>query len=76
MSTLEINFHSVQERIEYAARRAGRDPAEITLVAVTKTQSPTVIQAAYDLGLHHFGENRVEEAEAKVGHLPDELLQG
>jgi pyridoxal phosphate enzyme (YggS family) len=73
MSTLETNFHSVQERIQSAARRAGRDPAEITLVAVTKTQSPTVIQAAYDLGLRHFGENRVEEAEAKVGPLPDEI---
>lgn len=70
MSTLEANFRSVQERIKAAARRAGRDPAEITLVAVTKTQSPAEIQAAYDLGLRHFGENRVEEAEAKVGHLP------
>jgi pyridoxal phosphate enzyme (YggS family) len=73
MSTLETNLRSVQERIAAAARRAGRDPAEITLVAVTKTLSPAAIQAAYDLGLRHFGENRVEEAEAKVGHLPDEI---
>ncbi len=73
MSTLEANLGSVQERIEAAARRAGRDPAGITLVAVTKTQPPAVIQAAYDLGLRHFGENRVEEAEAKVGHLPSAI---
>ena len=73
MSTLESNLRSVQERIETAARRAGREPAGITLVAVTKTQSPAVIQATYDLGLRHFGENRVEEAEAKVEHLPQSI---
>jgi hypothetical protein len=61
---------SIQERISAAARRAGRDPDEITLVAVTKTQPPEVIRAAYDLGLRHFGENRVEEAETKVQLLP------
>lgn len=73
MSTLETNLQSVQGRIAAAARRVGRDPAEITLVAVTKTQSPGSIQAAYDLGLRHFGENRLEEAEAKVGHLPEDI---
>lgn len=70
MSDLETNLRSVQDRIKAAAHRAGRDPAGITIVAVTKTQSPAVIQAAYDLGLGHFGENRIEEAEDKVGHLP------
>jgi pyridoxal phosphate enzyme (YggS family) len=70
MTSLENSLRSVQERIVAAARRAGRDPAEITLVAVTKTQPPSVIQAAYDLGLTHFGENRVGEAESKVGDLP------
>lgn len=68
---LETNVRVVQERIAAAAARAGRDPAGITLVAVTKTQPPAAIRAAYDLGLHHFGENRVEEAETKVGELPD-----
>jgi pyridoxal phosphate enzyme (YggS family) len=60
----------VQERIAAAAQRAGRDASAITLVAVTKTQPPEIIQAAYDLGQRHFGENRVEEAQAKVGSLP------
>ena len=73
MTSLEASLRSVQERVRAAAGRAGRDPAEITLVAVTKTQSPAVIQAAYDLGLRHFGENRVEEAAAKVGALPDDV---
>ena len=70
MTLLETNLPSIQERIAVAARRAGREPSEITLVAVTKTRSPEVIQTAYDLGLRHFGENRVEEAEDKVGELP------
>jgi pyridoxal phosphate enzyme (YggS family) len=73
MRDLEINLRSVQERVADAAMRAGREPSEVTLVAVTKTQSPEVIQAAYDLGLRHFGENRVEEAEEKVDELPADI---
>ena len=70
MTDLEANLHAVQERITAACQKAGRDPAEIALVAVTKTQPPHVIQAAYGLGLKHFGENRVEEAEGKTADLP------
>ena len=73
MSHLQANLRAVQDRVDAAAHRAGRDPAGIILVAVTKTQSPAVIQAAYDLGLRHFGENRVEEAESKVGSLPGDI---
>ena len=73
MNTLEANLRSVQDRIASAAARAGRDPGEITLVAVTKTRSPDTIRAAYELGQRHFGENRVEEAELKVPELPGDL---
>ncbi|HSR29478.1 MAG TPA: YggS family pyridoxal phosphate-dependent enzyme [Anaerolineae bacterium] len=73
MSELEANLQSVQARIAAAASRARRDPKSITLVAVTKAQSPVAIRAAYDLGIRHFGENRVEEAEAKVGTLPRDI---
>lgn len=73
MSELEANLQSVQARIAAAASRARRDPKSITLVAVTKAQSPVAIRAAYDLGIRHFGENRVEEAEAKVGPLPRDI---
>ncbi len=73
MSDLKANLHAVRERIAAAATRAGRSPDEVTLVAVTKMQPPDVIQAAYELGLRHFGENRVGEAEAKVGHLPGDI---
>ena len=70
MNALADNLQSVQERITAAARRVGRDPAEITLVAVTKNQFQETIAAAFDLGLRHFGENRVEEAEDKIPALP------
>jgi pyridoxal phosphate enzyme (YggS family) len=73
MSNLETNLFSVQERIAAAANRTGRDPGEVTLVAVTKMEPPEVILAAYDLGLRHFGENRVEEAQEKAGDLPADI---
>ncbi len=73
MTALELNLSSVRERIVSAAGRAGRDPAEITLVAVTKTQPPPVLLAAYEAGLRHFGENRVEEAGTKVSDLPHDI---
>ncbi|MGD8625879.1 MAG: YggS family pyridoxal phosphate-dependent enzyme [Anaerolineae bacterium] len=73
MIDLAANLDDVQERIAAAARRAGRQAQEVSLVAVTKTQPPEIIQAAYDLGLRHFGENRVGEAAKKVGDLPQEI---
>lgn len=60
------NLAKVQARIQQAALRAGRDPAEITLVGVTKQQPVEVMVAGYQAGLQHFGENRVEEIEAKI----------
>ncbi len=66
MSSLEKNLHSVQERIRIAAERAGRDPAEITLVAITKTFAADRVMAAHALGVRDFGENRVEEAAEKI----------
>lgn len=56
----------VLERIERAARRAGRDPAGVTLVAVSKTVPAERVQAAIDAGLRELGENRVQEAAAKI----------
>jgi pyridoxal phosphate enzyme (YggS family) len=73
MSALAENLGSVQERVVRAAQRAGRNRSSIIDVAVTKTQSADAIQKAYDLGLRHFGENRVEEGETKVPLLPDDI---
>jgi pyridoxal phosphate enzyme (YggS family) len=63
---IPANLNLVQERIQAAVRRAGRDPAEVTLVAVTKTHPVEVMQSAYQAGLRHFGENRVEEGRPKI----------
>jgi pyridoxal phosphate enzyme (YggS family) len=56
-------------RIERAARRAGRDPREVKLVAVSKTHPAALVREAAAAGLKEFGENRVQEAEAKVAEL-------
>lgn len=66
MTQLEQNLRSVQERIRLAAERAGRDPAAITLVAVSKTFPAEQVLAAHALGICDFGENRVEEAAGKI----------
>ena len=63
------NLAEVRARIEAAARAAGRDPAEVALVAVGKTQPATAIEAALAAGHRVFGENRVQEAEAKFEAL-------
>jgi hypothetical protein len=58
-------LEAVQARIDAAAARAGRDPGEITLVAVTKTFPTGVLVAAYRAGIRHIGENRAEELAQK-----------
>jgi hypothetical protein len=65
------NLSQVQERIAAAAKRAGRRSAEITLIGVSKTHPAEAIRAAYEAGLRHFGENRVQEWEGKRAALSD-----
>ena len=60
----------VLERIADACARVGRDPASITVVAVSKTVQAPVLRAAVAAGLTILGENRVQEAEAKVAEVP------
>jgi pyridoxal phosphate enzyme (YggS family) len=61
----------LRERVALAARRAGRDPAAVTVVLASKTQPPEAIRAAYAAGAHEFGENYVQEAAAKQDALAD-----
>src|SRR4030088_3384619 len=61
----------VQRHIADAARKAGRRSEEITLIGVSKTQQAEAIRTAYQAGLHHFGENRVQEWEGKRAALGD-----
>lgn len=56
----------LQERIEDAARRVGRDPSDITLVAVSKTVGDGEVEQAYQIGYREFGENRPQELKRKV----------
>ena len=71
MIDLKDNIARVQERIAEACRRVGRRPEDVKLVAVSKTVPPDRIRAAYDAGLRDFGENRVQEANAKRAALSD-----
>jgi pyridoxal phosphate enzyme (YggS family) len=70
MSVAE-NIAGVRERIDQAARRAGRNPEEITLMAVSKTFPSQRIREAYKAGLRVFGENRVQEFTGKSDALRD-----
>jgi pyridoxal phosphate enzyme (YggS family) len=68
-STLHVNH--VRSRISHAATAAGRDPAAVTLVAVTKAQTAETIRAAATCGVTDFGENYLQEALSKMSRLAD-----
>jgi hypothetical protein len=70
---LAANLEHLRRRIAAACARAGRDPASVTLLAVSKGQPPEVVRAAADLGLTLFGENKVQEAKAKIPLCPGRL---
>jgi PLP dependent protein len=71
-ATVVQNLAAIQERIEGAATRAGRQAAEITIVGVSKTFPAERIREAFEAGIRHFGENRVQEWESKAPFI--ELL--
>lgn len=65
-SDIESNLASVRLRIADAARRVGRSPDEIELVAVSKTHPADALRLAITAGVTVFGENKVQEAESKI----------
>jgi pyridoxal phosphate enzyme (YggS family) len=65
LAEIPARLRLVEQEIALAARAAGRDPASVKLVAVTKTVPPDVIEEAIGAGQRVFGENRVQEAHAK-----------
>lgn len=69
--TISSNLSAIRERIALAARRAGRSPNDVALMAVTKTFPPEKIIEAYEVGQRLFGENRVQEFAGKAGSLSD-----
>jgi PLP dependent protein len=64
-TSVRENLLRIQERIAKAAARAGRSTEEIALIAVSKTHPASAIHEAYEAGIRHFGENRVQEWEGK-----------
>jgi pyridoxal phosphate enzyme (YggS family) len=71
MSLDEKAWQAVRSRIALAAQRAGRNPAAVRLLAVSKAQSDAAVRVAYALGQRAFGENYVQEASLKAGLLSD-----
>jgi len=64
-NSIRENLLRIQEQIANAASRSGRRPEDITLIGVSKTHPAIAIQEAYQAGVRHFGENRVQEWEVK-----------
>ena len=66
---IKTNIDNINKKIKNACERAGRQPSEITLVAVTKTASIIQVKEAVDCGLQDFGENRIQMAQEKIAIL-------
>jgi len=73
--TLAERLAAVQASIADACRRAGRDPADVTLLPVSKTFGADVVREALGLGLHRFGENKAQEVQAKAAALAGEPVE-
>ncbi len=69
--TIAENLRAVREQIATAANRVGRKASDITLVGVSKTHPAIAIREAFEAGLTHFGENRVQEWEGKRAAVAD-----
>jgi len=74
LSYLAENWASVRERVDAACVAAGRDPGEVSILPVSKTFGPEAVRAALALGLHRFGENKVQEIRSKAQALADERI--
>lgn len=72
-TSMASRLTATQQRLAEAARLAGRDPATVLLLAISKTQPADVIQEAYDAGLRAFGENYLQEAVDKQPLLPADI---
>ncbi len=71
---IERNLAGVRATIAKACDRAGRNSDDVTLIAVTKSVGPEEVQILYDLGLRHFGESRLHEAETKINLLGNDVV--
>jgi pyridoxal phosphate enzyme (YggS family) len=67
------NVSAIFKKMSYAAMRAGRNPEDVRLIAVTKTVGIETIKEAVEIGLRMFGENRVQEAKDKISNLKSQI---
>lgn len=72
--SVEENIISVKERIAAACARSGRDPKEVTLIAVSKTKPVSMLMEAYEAGARDFGENKVQEITDKRPQIPEDAV--
>ncbi len=72
MNTISFNIEQVRARIQAACQAAGRAPAEVTLLAVSKTFGPEAVRAAAACGQRAFGENYLQEAVEKMAQLAED----
>lgn len=70
--SIAMNYAEVKSRMEAACVRAGRDPKEVTLIAVSKTKPVSMLMEAYEAGARTFGENKVQEITEKFPQMPEE----
>ncbi len=70
---LSDNLKQVQENIRRVCGEAGRNPSEVTLVAVSKTKPLSMLQEAYHEGVRDFGENKVQEMLEKMAVMPSDV---
>lgn len=70
---IKNQLEEVRKHIEDACRRAGRNPEEVTLIAVSKTKPVSMLMEAYDAGARDFGENKVQEILNKKPELPEDI---
>jgi hypothetical protein len=69
--SIAANIEAIRERMDRACQRAGRAPADITLIGVSKTIEPERVAAAVEAGISELGENRVQEGTAKKAALAE-----
>jgi len=70
---IKENLEQVEKNIQEACRRSGRDRKEVTLIAVSKTKPIEMLQEVYEQGVHHFGENKVQELCDKIEKMPEDI---
>lgn len=71
--TIQENIKAVEDRIAAECQKAGRDPEDVTLIAVSKTKPVEMLREAYEYGCRDFGENKVQELLDKYEEMPRDI---